>query len=104
MQFSLYLPLSQIRLESRVSPKTLLTFCTNGVLLRTLMGGGGVGGDTSTVGASSLGTLTHVIVDEIHERDRFSDFLLTVLRDALNKFRGLKLILMSATVDVQLFM
>ena len=68
------------------------------------MGGGGVGGDTSTIGVSALGSLTHVIVDEIHERDRFSDFLLTVLRDALNKFRGLKLILMSATVDVQLFM
>ena len=83
----------QIRLESRVSPKTLLTFCTNGVLLRTLMGGD-----------AALGTITHVIVDEIHERDRFSDFLLTVLRDALNKFRGLKLVLMSATVDVQLFL
>ena len=83
----------QIRLESRVSPKTLLTFCTNGVLLRTLMGGD-----------ASLGTITHIIIDEIHERDRFSDFLLTVIRDALNKFRGLKLILMSATVDVALFL
>lgn len=29
----------QIRLESRVSPRTVLTYCTNGVLLRTLMGG-----------------------------------------------------------------
>ena len=50
----------QIRLESRVSPRTLLTFCTNGVLLRTLMGGGD----------AILGTLSHIIVDEIHERDR----------------------------------
>ena len=41
----------QIRLESRVSPKTLLTFCTNGVLLRTLMGG-----------EHSMSTVTHVIV------------------------------------------
>ncbi|KAH0501853.1 putative ATP-dependent RNA helicase YTHDC2 [Microtus ochrogaster] len=41
----------QIRLESRVSPKTLLTFCTNGVLLRTLM-----------AGDSTLSTVTHVIV------------------------------------------
>ena len=40
----------QIRLESRVSPKTLLTFCTNGVLLRSLMGGGGsAGGPDSPV-------------------------------------------------------
>jgi len=35
----------------RVSPKTLLTFCTNGVLLRTLM-----------TGDQSLSTVTHVIV------------------------------------------
>ena len=83
----------QIRLESRVSPKTLLSFCTNGVLLRTLMGGD-----------ATLGTLSHVIIDEVHERDRFSDFLLTVIRDALSKFKDLKLILMSATVDVDLFM
>ena len=54
--------------------------------------------------ASLGGAVTHIVVDEIHERDRFADFLLTVLRDALSKFRGLKLILMSATVDVQLFM
>ena len=39
----------------RVSPKTLLTFCTNGVLLRTLMGGSG-----------PLATVTHVIVVSMH--------------------------------------
>ncbi|UYV78743.1 YTHDC2 [Cordylochernes scorpioides] len=73
----------QIRLESRVSPKTVLTFCTNGVLLRTLMGGDAT--------------------DEVHERDKFSDFLLLILRDLLLKFRNLKLILMSANLDTQLF-
>ncbi|XP_077514316.1 3'-5' RNA helicase YTHDC2-like isoform X2 [Amblyomma americanum] len=82
----------QIRLENRVSPKTLLTVCTNGILLRTLMGSD-----------SAMTTITHVIVDEVHERDRFSDFLLTVLRDLLPKFRNLKLILMSATLDAELF-
>ena len=35
----------------RVSPKTLLTFCTNGVLLRTLM-----------TGDAALDVITHVIV------------------------------------------
>lgn len=82
----------QIRLENRVSPKTLLTVCTNGILLRTLMGND-----------SAMATITHVIVDEVHERDRFTDFLLTVLRDLLPKFRNLKLILMSATMDIELF-
>lgn len=82
----------QIRLESRVAPKTLLTYCTNGVLLRTLM-----------AGDSALSTVTHVIVDEIHERDRFCDFLLIALKDALQKHKSLKLILMSATLDVSIF-
>ncbi|XP_057259847.1 3'-5' RNA helicase YTHDC2 isoform X1 [Pezoporus wallicus] len=82
----------QIRLESRVSPKTLLTFCTNGVLLRTLM-----------AGDSTLSTVTHVIVDEVHERDRFSDFLLIKLRDVLQKHTNLKLIISSAALDANLF-
>ncbi|KAL3867100.1 hypothetical protein ACJMK2_044331 [Sinanodonta woodiana] len=82
----------QIRLESRVSPRTLLTFCTNGVLLRTLMGGD-----------SAISTVTHVIVDEVHERDRFSDFILIALRDLLPKFPHLKLVLMSAALNIQLF-
>ncbi|KAM6329095.1 3'-5' RNA helicase YTHDC2 isoform 4-T4 [Alca torda] len=82
----------QIRLESRVSPKTLLTFCTNGILLRTLM-----------AGDSTLSTVTHVIVDEVHERDRFSDFLLIKLRDVLQKQTNLKLIISSAALDANLF-
>ncbi|RMB97066.1 hypothetical protein DUI87_26349 [Hirundo rustica rustica] len=46
----------QIRLESRVSPKTLVTFCTNGILLRTLM-----------AGDSTLSTVTHVIVKSLRK-------------------------------------
>ncbi|XP_054034566.1 3'-5' RNA helicase YTHDC2 [Dryobates pubescens] len=83
----------QIRLESRVSPKTLLTFCTNGILLRTLMAGDG-----------TLSTVTHIIVDEVHERDRFSDFLLIKLRDVLQNQMNLKLIVSSAALDADLFM
>ncbi len=41
--------------------------------------------------------------DEIHERDRFSDFLLIAIRDLLPRQRNLKLILMSAALNVQLF-
>ncbi|XP_036436605.1 3'-5' RNA helicase YTHDC2 [Colossoma macropomum] len=82
----------QIRLESRVSPKTLLTFCTSGVLLRTLM-----------AGDATLSTVTHVIVDEVHERDGLTDFLLTKMRDMLQKMPSLKLILSSAALDVDLF-
>ncbi|XP_030579929.1 3'-5' RNA helicase YTHDC2 [Archocentrus centrarchus] len=81
-----------IRLESRVSPKTLLTFCTSGVLLRTLM-----------TGDASLTSVTHVIVDEVHERDGLTDFLLTKMREVLQKIPTLKLILSSAALDIDLF-
>ncbi|KAM4527615.1 3'-5' RNA helicase YTHDC2 isoform 2-T3 [Odontesthes bonariensis] len=81
-----------IRLESRVSPKTLLTFCTSGVLLRTLM-----------AGDDSLTMVTHVIVDEVHERDGLTDFLLTKMQNVLQKIPTLKLILSSAALDVKLF-
>ncbi|CAB1332793.1 unnamed protein product, partial [Coregonus sp. 'balchen'] len=83
----------QIRLESRVSPKTLLTFCTSGVLLRTLM-----------AGDATMSAVTHVIVDEVHERDGLSDFLLTKMRDMLQTMPNLKLILSSAALDVELFL
>ncbi|XP_075918295.1 3'-5' RNA helicase YTHDC2-like [Petromyzon marinus] len=83
----------QIRLESKVSPKTLLTFCTNDVLLRTLMAGDST---TSTV-------VTHIIVDEIHERDRFCDILLIKLRDILERQCNLRVVLMSAPLNVLLF-
>ncbi|XP_073697034.1 3'-5' RNA helicase YTHDC2-like isoform X1 [Garra rufa] len=82
----------QIRLESRVSPKTLLTFCTSGVLLRTMMSGD-----------KALSTVTHVIVDEVHERDGLTDFLLTKMKELVQKTPSLKLILSSAALDVNLF-
>lgn len=41
--------------------------------------------------------------DEVHERDGLTDFLLTKLRDVLQKFPSLKLILSSAALDADLF-
>jgi HrpA-like RNA helicase len=54
-------------------------------------------------GDSILATITHILVDEVHERNRFTDFLLIALRDSLAKFRSLRLILMSATIDTLTF-
>ncbi|OXB79485.1 UNVERIFIED_CONTAM: hypothetical protein H355_013881 [Colinus virginianus] len=54
-------------------------------------------------GESALSTVTHVIVDEVHERDRFTDFLLIKLRDILQKNTNLKLIISSAALDTDLF-
>ena len=82
----------QIRLESKVSPKTALLYCTNGVLLRLLM-----------TGHKALANVTHVIMDEIHERDKFSDYLLICLRDQLKSYKNLRVVLMSAALNIDLF-
>ncbi|KAL2634461.1 hypothetical protein R1flu_005940 [Riccia fluitans] len=97
----------QIRLESKGGKHSSLMFCTNGVVLRKIVGAGGnskeqSGDDGSWDDTSGLDA-THIIVDEIHERDRNADFLLIVLRDLLPTRPDLRLILMSATLDADLF-
>ena len=80
-----------VRLETAGGPDASLLFCTNGVLLRQLTHGDGLRG------------VTHVVCDEIHERDRFADFLLILLRDLLPAHPHVRLVLMSATLHVDLF-
>ena len=82
----------QIRLESKVCESTCLTFCTAGVLLRRLEGKGDLNG------------VTHVFVDEVHERSLESDFLLLLLKKLCLKRKDLKIILMSATSDAAKFL
>uniref|UniRef100_A0A3B4B280 Putative ATP-dependent RNA helicase DHX57 n=1 Tax=Periophthalmus magnuspinnatus TaxID=409849 RepID=A0A3B4B280_9GOBI len=81
----------QIRLESVRSSSTRLLYCTTGVLLRRLEG------------EADLKGVTHVIVDEVHERTEESDFLLLVLKDLIVQRPDLKIILMSATLNASLF-
>lgn len=79
-----------VRFESILPrPFGSILFCTIGVLLRKLEAG--------------LRGVSHVIVDEIHERDVNSDFLLVVLRDMIHTYPDLRVILMSATIDTSLF-
>lgn len=47
--------------------------------------------------------LTHLILDEVHEREKVTDFLLIAIREALQANPHLKVILMSATLDSQQF-
>ncbi|XP_075003593.1 putative ATP-dependent RNA helicase DHX57 isoform X4 [Calonectris borealis] len=81
----------QIRLESVKSSATRLLYCTTGVLLRRLEG------DLTLQG------ITHIIVDEVHERTEESDFLLLVLKDIMIQRPDLRIILMSATLNAELF-
>ncbi len=88
-----------IRGESKVSPQTKITFVTTGVLLRRLQTSGGSSDDV----VASLADISHVIIDEVHERSLDTDFLLVLLRNVLKKRNDLKLILMSATLDAGVF-
>ncbi|KAF5197625.1 Atp-dependent rna helicase protein [Thalictrum thalictroides] len=81
----------QIRLEAKRSAQTRLLFCTTGVLLRQLVQ------DPNLTGVS------HLLVDEIHERGMNEDFLLIILRDLLPRRRDLRLVLMSATINADMF-
>ncbi|CAF1997078.1 hypothetical protein HID58_076427 [Brassica napus] len=81
----------KVRLEGVRGRDTRLLFCTTGILLRRLLVD------------RSLRGVTHVIVDEIHERGMNEDFLLIILKDLLPRRPELKLILMSATLDAELF-
>ncbi|KAJ1380761.1 P-loop containing nucleoside triphosphate hydrolase [Sesbania bispinosa] len=81
----------KVRLEGMKGRDTHLLFCTTGILLRRLLAD------------RNLNGVTHVIVDEIHERGMNEDFMLIVLKDLLPRRPELKLILMSATLDAELF-
>ncbi|CAL2032817.1 unnamed protein product [Caenorhabditis brenneri] len=70
-------------------PYGSIMFCTVGVLLRMMENG--------------LRGISHVIIDEIHERDVDTDFVLIVLRDMINQYKDLRVVLMSATIDTDLF-
>lgn len=89
-----------IRGDSKVKPGiTKITFMTTGVLLRRIQTGQGPDDDI----ASSLADITHVVVDEVHERSLDTDFLLALLRDVLKYHKDLKVVLMSATLDADVF-
>jgi HrpA-like RNA helicase len=75
-----------IRLESEKSKSTQVLFVTPGVLLRKLQTD------------PTLEEFTHIVIDEAHERDRFTEFLIIVLRDICLRRKSMKLILMSATM------
>ena len=79
-----------------MSADTKITFMTTGVLLRRLQ--------SSSDFDTALGDLSHIFVDEVHERTLDTDFLLALIREALKVRKDLKLILMSATMDSNLFL
>lgn len=80
-----------IRLEANVSRETRLVYATTGIVMRMLEG------------SNDLREVTHLVLDEVHERSIDSDFLLIVLKKLLTRRKDLKVVLMSATVDAERF-
>jgi ATP-dependent RNA helicase DHX29 len=80
-----------IRLEANTSKETRLVYATTGIVMRMLEG------------SNNLQEVTHLVLDEVHERSIDSDFLLIVLKRLLEKRQDLKVVLMSATVDAERF-
>ncbi|XP_074032862.1 tudor domain containing 9 protein spindle E isoform X2 [Leptinotarsa decemlineata] len=82
----------QVGLEKKISPDMILTYMTTGVLLQKL------------IHAQSLHHYTHIIIDEVHERNQDLDFLMLIVRRFLftNSPRT-RVILMSATIEAEEF-
>ncbi|KAG1766414.1 P-loop containing nucleoside triphosphate hydrolase protein [Suillus occidentalis] len=80
-----------IRGETKQNQATKLLFCTTGVVLRRLGSGDG------------LKDVTHIVVDEVHERSVDGDFLLLELKELLARHPTLKVVLMSATINHETF-
>jgi ATP-dependent RNA helicase DHX36 len=75
-----------------------ILFCTTGVLLQQLQ----------TDPDQVFDTSSHILLDEVHERDILLDFLLVVLKKALKERQSAnksvpKVVLMSATMNTELF-
>lgn len=70
----------QIRLHSKCGPNTKILHCTTGVLLRKILD------------PVYLNTVSHVVMDEVHERQVETDFLLALLKAECVKRPHLKLV------------
>ena len=81
----------QIRFERMRTDKTKVTFLTEGLLLRQ------VSSDPS------LSSYDVIVLDEVHERHLHGDFLLGVVKCLVQQRPDLKVILMSATININLF-
>ncbi|KAK0172162.1 hypothetical protein PV328_005512 [Microctonus aethiopoides] len=82
----------QIRLEKILSRDYgSILFCTTGLLLQFMQSN------------PALKGYSHIILDEIHERNTESDFIITLLKQVIPKRPDLKVILMSATLNAETF-
>uniref|UniRef100_A0A182QQ54 Probable ATP-dependent RNA helicase spindle-E n=1 Tax=Anopheles farauti TaxID=69004 RepID=A0A182QQ54_9DIPT len=77
----------KVGLKEMLSEDTRLTYVTTGVLLNLM------------ITSKSMNRYTHIILDEVHEREVDMDFLLIIIRRLLATNRNTKIVLMSATIE-----
>lgn len=80
-----------MRFEKTRTKHTKILFLTEGVLLRQIQTD------------PNLSQYNFIVVDEVHERHVFTDFLLGILKCLIKQRSDLKIILMSATINIDLF-
>lgn len=80
-----------IRFDNKTSPKTILKYMTDGMLLREAMND------------HDLKNYSTIILDEAHERTLATDILMGLLKEVVLRRPDLKLVIMSATLDAQKF-
>lgn len=80
-----------IRFEDKTSPRTLLKYMTDGMLLREAMND------------HNLSRYSTIMLDEAHERTMATDVLMGLLKEVVVRRPDLKIIIMSATLDAQKF-
>lgn len=79
-----------VRGDRSASGDTSIVFVTVGILLRQLQSGVPAG-------------ITHIVVDEVHERSADTDFLLCTLKRLLSQGAKVRVVLMSATMQASTF-
>ena len=81
----------RIRLERAGTKRTPVQLMTYGVLVNVLSAD------------RELANVTHIVLDEVHEREHFADFAAILLLTSLRKHPHIKVVLMSATLEAEMF-
>ncbi len=80
-----------IRGANKSNKNTRIKFLTTGILVKFLQNG------------DDFLNNAILVIDEVHERSMETDLIIILLKKLLNKYKDLKIVMMSATVDLSVF-